>query len=84
MSQWGVKSRRKFDPPKRWKLWKAEILYRLPQESRKKIKNLLKLGDEYKSSGEEELAEHCYHLSRKLAEQARAVHLLKKIEQRVR
>ena len=39
---------------------------------------------EYKSSGEEELAEHCYHLSRKLAEQARAVHLLKKIEQRVR
>ena len=31
------------DPPKRWKLWKAEILYRLPQESRKKIKNLLKL-----------------------------------------
>lgn len=48
------------------------------------IKNLLKLGDEYKSSGEEELAEHCYHLSRKLAEQARVVHLLKKIEQRVR
>jgi hypothetical protein len=84
LSQWSVKFRMEIDPPKRWKLWKAEILYRLPQESRKKIKNLLKLGDEYKSSGEEELAEHCYHLSRKLAEQARAVHLLKKIEQRVR
>ena len=70
-------------PPKRWQLWQAEILYSLPQESRKKIKTLLKLCDEYKSSVEEEPAEHCYHLSSKLAEQARSVHLLMKIEQRV-
>lgn len=52
------------DPPKRWKLFKAEMLYRLPQDSRKKIKRLLKLGDDYRNEGEEELAEHCYHLSR--------------------
>ncbi|HHW73434.1 MAG TPA: hypothetical protein GX393_09440 [Firmicutes bacterium] len=72
------------DPPKRWKLFKAELVFRMPQESRKKIKRLLRLGDEYMNSGEEELAEHCYHLSRRLAEEARAVHLLKKIEQRTR
>lgn len=72
------------DPPKRWKLFMAEMIYRLPQESRKKIKKLLKLGDDYRSKGEDDLAEHCYYLSRKLAEEARAVHLLKKIEQRVR
>jgi len=79
-----VKSSMDIDPPKRWKLFKAEMLYRLPQDSRKKIKRLLKLGDDYRNEGEEELAEHCYHLSRKLAQEVRAVHLLKKIEQRVR
>ncbi|HPT83571.1 MAG TPA: hypothetical protein PLM25_06755 [Limnochordia bacterium] len=72
------------DPPKRWKLFKVELMYRWPQESRKKVKMLLKLGDDYRNSGEDDLAEYCYHLSRKVAEEARAVHLLKKIEQRVR
>lgn len=72
------------DPPKRWKLLKAELVYRLPKEPRRKIKKLLRLGDEYRLKGEDDLAEHCYYLSRRLAEEARAVHLMKKIEQRVR
>lgn len=71
------------DPPKRWQLLKLKIMWRLPQESRKKIKKFLKLGDEYLSSGETELANHCYDLSRKLAQEAGTVHLLKKIQQRV-
>lgn len=70
------------DPPKRWKIWKLELLRRLPLESRKKIKKILKLGDAYLTNGEQQLASYCYALSRQLAEEAGAIHLLKKIEQR--
>lgn len=71
------------EPPKRWESLKIRILWRLPLDSRKKIKKFLKLGDEYLSQGEQQLAVHCYELSKSLAEQVGTVHLLKKIEQRV-
>ena len=70
------------DPPRWWQRLKLRILWLLPQESRKKIKKFLKLGDEFANNGEVELAQYCYDLSRELAEQAGTIHLLKKIEQR--
>jgi len=79
-----VTFRMEIDPPKRWKMFKLQLMVRWPEESRKKIKKLLRLGDDYQSSGEYELAKHCYNLSRELAQEAGAVHLLKKIDQRVR
>lgn len=71
------------EPPRRWHKWKLEFLWRLPLEPRKKIKRFIKLGDDYLVQGELLLAEHCYHLSKQLAENAGTVHLLKKIEQRI-
>ncbi len=70
------------DPPKRWHTLKLKLLWRLPQESRKKIKVFLRLGDEYDKNGEQQLANYCYGLSKQLAQEAGAIHLLKKIEQR--
>lgn len=70
------------DPPKRWQTLRLRLLWKLPLESRKKIKTFLKLGDEYQSNGQQQLAHHCYALSRELAREVGAIHLLKKIEQR--
>ncbi|NMA61094.1 MAG: hypothetical protein GX956_04315 [Firmicutes bacterium] len=70
------------EPPRWWNKLKLNFLWRLPLEPRKKIKRLLKLGDDYLVQGERELAEHCYNLSKELAEEVGTVHLLKKIEQR--
>lgn len=55
----------------------------MPKEPRKKIKTFLRLGDAYLKRGEEQLANYCYDLSKGLAEEAGAIHLLKKISQRV-
>lgn len=71
------------DPPKRWHALKLRFLWRLPKEPRKKIKVFVRLGDEYLKSGEEQLAQYCYSLSKGLAQEAGAIHLLKKINQRV-
>lgn len=71
------------EPPERWQKWRLKLLWRLPLEPRKKIKKFIRLGDDYLVRGERQLAEHCYNLSRQLAEEAGTVHLLKKIEQRV-
>lgn len=71
------------EPPKRWQTLKLQFLWRLPLESRKKIKRFLTLGDEYSIQGEHQLARQCYELSKRLAEEAGTIHLLKKIEQRV-
>ncbi|HBG01105.1 MAG TPA: hypothetical protein DDW87_05970 [Firmicutes bacterium] len=80
--RWSVKSLMDIDPPKRWHALKLAFLWRRPQESRKKIKVFLKLGDTYLESGEPQLANYCYSLSKRLAEEAGAIHLKKKIEQR--
>jgi hypothetical protein len=70
------------DPP-RWKnRWKLDLLWYLPLEPRKKIKKFIKLGDEYRANGEEGMAVYCYERSLNLARSARAVHLLKKVEER--
>ena len=70
------------DPPDWWKRLQLRILSRWPMEPRKKIKRLMLLGDEYAEQGEDELAEECYRLSLEIAEEARAVRLRKKLEQR--
>lgn len=71
------------EPSQRWQTLKLKLLWRLPGEPRRKIKRFIKFGDEFLHRGEESLAEYCYQLSRTLAEEARTVHLLKKIERRV-
>ncbi len=71
------------DPPRRWHTLKLRLLWRMPKEPRKKIKTFLRLGDAYLKRGEEQLANYCYDLSKGLAEEAGAIHLLKKINQRV-
>lgn len=71
------------EPPKRWQTLKLQFLWMLPLESRKKIKKFLKMGDDYSIQGEHQLARQCYELSKKLAEEAGTIYLLKKIEQRV-
>lgn len=71
------------DPPKRWQTCKINLICKLPLEPRKKIKRLLNMGDEYLRKEEEELAKYCYSLSKKLAEEAGTIHLLKKIEERM-
>ena len=71
------------EPPKRWQTLKLQVLWKLPLEPRKKIKIFLKLGDDYLVQGERQLARLCYEISKKLAEEAGTIHLLKKIEQRV-
>lgn len=81
--KWRVSSYMDIDPPKRWHTLKLRFLWRLPKEPRKKIRAFLRLGDEYQRSGEEALAKYCYGLSKELAEEEGAVHLLKKINQRV-
>lgn len=70
------------DPPDWWKRWQLRMLKRWPMEPRKKIKRIMLLGDEYAHHGEEELAQECYRLSLEIAEESRAVHLRKKLEQR--
>ena len=71
------------DPPKRWQTLRLKVLWRLPKEPRKKIKAFLRLGDAYQQQGEEQLATYCYDLSKSLAQETGAIHLLKKINQRV-
>jgi hypothetical protein len=71
------------DPPKRWHILRLGFLWRLPKEPRKKIKVFLRLGDQYYQRGEEQLATYCYDLSKSLALETGAIHLLKKINQRV-
>ncbi|MCK9526539.1 MAG: hypothetical protein M0R49_11530 [Limnochordia bacterium] len=58
-------------------------MWRLPKEPRKKIKVFLQLGDQYCQRGEKQLATYCYDLSKGLAQETGATHLLKKINQRV-
>ena len=70
------------DPPDWWKRWQLRMLKRWPMEPRKKIKRIMLLGDEYAQHGEEELAQDCSRLSLEIAEESRAVHLRKKLEQR--
>ncbi len=43
----------------------------------------MRLGDECIQRGDEQLAGYCYDLSKKLAQDAGTVHLLKKINQRL-
>ncbi len=71
------------DPPRWWHILKIRVLWYLPREPRKKIKIFLCLGDEYDQLGEERLANYCYDLSKKLAQDAGTIHLLKKINQRL-
>lgn len=70
------------DPPDWWKRLKLNLLRRWPMEPRKKSKRLMQLGDEYREQGSIELAHLCYRWSWEIAEDARAVHLRKKLEQR--
>lgn len=71
------------DPPRWWHVLKIKFLWSLPREPRKKIKALMRLGDECIQRGDEQLAGYCYDLSKKLAQDAGTVHLLKKINQRL-
>lgn len=68
---------------KRWHILKIKFLWQLPGDARKKIKKLLKLGDQYSAISEQKLANYCYELARELAEKTDAIHLLKKINQRL-
>lgn len=70
------------EPPQRWQMLKIRFLWHLPQEPRKKIKKLLKLGDDFLSRGREDLAEYCFSLAKDLAQRSGIVHLRKKIDQR--
>lgn len=70
------------DPPKWWQLVRLRILWYLPQEPRKKIKRLLKLGDEYARLGSDGLAARCYDLSHRLADRTGVIHLQKQIQRR--
>lgn len=70
------------DPPRWSSRWKVSLLWYLPIEPRKKIKRFIKLGDQYRANGSEQMAVYCYERSLDLARNARAVHLLKKIEER--
>lgn len=71
------------DPPKRWQTLRLKLLWSLPKEPRKKIKDFLRLGDEFYAQGDERLANYCYGLSKRLAQEVGVIHLRKKIDQRV-
>lgn len=70
------------DPPDWWKRLHLKLLRHWPMEPRKKSKRIMLLGDEYAKQGDEELAQECYRLSLEIAEEARAVHVRKKLQQR--
>lgn len=63
--------------------FRLRILWGMPQLPKKKIKRFIQLGDEYRQKGDETMARHCYRKSLELAKSIRAVHLEKKIEERV-
>ncbi len=71
------------EPPKQWQRLKINFVFKMPLEPRRKIKRLLRMGDEYMQKGEQQLATFCYKLSRRLAREVGTVHLLKKIEERM-
>jgi len=70
------------DPPNWWRRWQLQVLKYWPMEPRKKARKIMVLGDEYALQGDSELAQECYRLSLEIADEARAVHVRKKLEQR--
>ncbi len=64
--------------------FRLRILWKLPQLPKKKIRKFIELGDRYRAMGHEPKAQLCYDRSLQLAKDIRAVHLMKKIEARVR
>ena len=71
------------DAPRWSQKVRLHLLWYWPLEPRKKIKRFLKFGDDFLEQGRPNLAQYSYHFSKRLAQRAGTVHLLKKIEKRL-